>query len=91
MPYRVSDNVAHRTDKQQDTAGDPVAYEKEIYQRGLQFQRPPFTFRTELWQPQAEERMSADSKGYVSGYAGTGETYVRPLGEKVSFSTAEMQ
>ena len=74
MSFRVSDNVAHRTGHRPKAPVDPVEYEKAVYQRGLQFERPPFTFQTPLWEPQAEQRMSAESTGYVVGNAGTGET-----------------
>ncbi|XXH00592.1 hypothetical protein Hte_006940 [Hypoxylon texense] len=53
---------------------DPIAYEAEVYQKGLRYQRPPFTFKPLEWEPLASERMSADSRGYVLGSAGTGET-----------------
>ncbi|KAI1273106.1 L-lactate dehydrogenase [Xylaria sp. FL0933] len=53
---------------------DPVAYESSIYQKGLSYERPPFTFKPLEWERLAAERMSADSKGYVVGSAGTGET-----------------
>lgn len=53
---------------------DPIAYEAEVYQRGLRYQRPPFTFKSLEWEPLASERMSADARGYVLGSAGTGET-----------------
>ncbi|KAI1772825.1 putative FMN dependent dehydrogenase [Hypoxylon cercidicola] len=53
---------------------DPIAYEAEVYQRGLRYQRPPFTFKPLEWEPLASERMSADTRGYVLGSAGTGET-----------------
>jgi len=55
-------------------AANPVEYEKTIYQKGLRFERPPFTFRSEEWEPQAQARMSAESAGYLIGNAGTGET-----------------
>ena len=55
-------------------APDPADYEKAVYQKGLQYEHPPFTFRSEQWEPQAVERMSAESCGYVTGNAGTGET-----------------
>jgi lactate 2-monooxygenase len=74
MMQRVSENVAYRRGGQPTLPADPVEYEKQIYQRGLQFQRSPFTFQTDKWQAQAEERLSAESKGYVVGNAGTGET-----------------
>jgi isopentenyl diphosphate isomerase/L-lactate dehydrogenase-like FMN-dependent dehydrogenase len=50
-----------------------VAYESSIYQKGLHYERPPFTFRSEEWEPRAIARISADSAGYVVGNAGTGE------------------
>lgn len=53
---------------------DPIAYEAEVYQRGLRYQRPPFTFKPLEWERLASERMSADTRGYVLGNAGTGET-----------------
>jgi lactate 2-monooxygenase len=53
---------------------DPVEYEKEVYQKGLQYERPPFTFKPLDWESLAHERMSAESAGYVIGNAGTGET-----------------
>lgn len=74
MSYKVSDNVARRTNKPAQTPVNPVEYEKAIYQRGLHFERPKFTFQTEKWQSLAEERLSADAKGYLVGNAGTGET-----------------
>lgn len=74
MAYHVSNNVAHRTDAPSAPPKDPVEYETEVYQRGLEFARPPFSFKTDTWEPAAEERMSAESKGYVVGNAGTGET-----------------
>ncbi|KAI1455272.1 putative FMN dependent dehydrogenase [Annulohypoxylon moriforme] len=53
---------------------DPIAYEAQVYQRGLKYQRPPFTFKSLEWEQLAAERMSADARGYVLGCAGTGET-----------------
>ena len=64
LTYRVSDNVALRTGTPAKSV-EPVEYEKHVYQQGLKFERPPFTFQTDKWQGQAEERMSAESKGYV--------------------------
>jgi lactate 2-monooxygenase len=49
-------------------------YEDEVYQRGLQFSRPPFTFKSLDWEGLAMQRMSAESTGYLVGNAGTGET-----------------
>ncbi|KAI0835360.1 putative FMN dependent dehydrogenase [Hypoxylon sp. FL0890] len=65
---------ARRPDTARHTDPDPIAYEKEVYQRGLRYQRPPFTFKPLEWERLAAERMSADTKGYVLGSAGTGET-----------------
>jgi lactate 2-monooxygenase len=53
---------------------NPVEYEKSVYQKGLHFERPPFTFCSQEWEGQAKARMSAESAGYVVGNAGTGET-----------------
>ncbi|TKA73959.1 putative lactate 2-monooxygenase [Friedmanniomyces simplex] len=76
MSYKVSDHVAHRTsnNKAPLPPQNPVEYEKQIYERGLQFHRPPLTFQTTHWQSQAEARLSANARGYLSGSAGTGET-----------------
>ncbi|KAK4499354.1 hypothetical protein PRZ48_009867 [Zasmidium cellare] len=73
MSFRVIEDVAYRT-KEGVKAPDPVAYEQKIYKRGLEYERPPFTFQSLKWEEQAQDRMSAESKGYVVGNAGTGET-----------------
>lgn len=70
----VINNVAYRKHPAADSKADPVAYEKEVFAKGLQYQRPPFTFQTSKWQAEAEARMPLTSTGYVSGNAGTGET-----------------
>lgn len=74
MAYHVSNNVAHRTSDDAKPPSDPMEYETEVYQRGLEFSRPPFSFKTDTWESSAKERMSAESQGYVVGNAGTGET-----------------
>jgi isopentenyl diphosphate isomerase/L-lactate dehydrogenase-like FMN-dependent dehydrogenase len=53
---------------------NPIEYENSVYQKGLKYERPPFTFKPLDWEGLAEQRMSAESKGYVVGSAGTGET-----------------
>jgi lactate 2-monooxygenase len=53
---------------------DPLQYEKEIYQRGLKYERPPFTFDSSKWEELATERLSAEARGYVWGSAGLRET-----------------
>jgi lactate 2-monooxygenase len=58
----------------QKPVANPVEYEKSVYQNGLRYERPPFTFRSTEWESQASAVMSATSKGYVVGNAGTGET-----------------
>lgn len=58
---------------------NPVEYEKSIYQKGLNFERPPFTFHTADWETEAGKVLSATSKGYVTGNAGTGETTKKNL------------
>ncbi|KAI1319404.1 putative FMN dependent dehydrogenase [Xylariaceae sp. FL0255] len=55
-------------------AADPVAYESSVYEKGLHYERPPFSFKSLDWEAEASKVMSATSKGYVIGNAGTGET-----------------
>jgi isopentenyl diphosphate isomerase/L-lactate dehydrogenase-like FMN-dependent dehydrogenase len=75
MSQTVINNVAYRNgDGHHPPPGDPIDYEQEVYAKGLRYRRPPFTFQTTAWQPDAEKLMSATSTGYVSGNAGTGET-----------------
>ncbi|KUJ16958.1 L-lactate dehydrogenase [Mollisia scopiformis] len=74
MSFHVSGDVAHRTKAPAAAPVNPVEYEKTIYQKGLQFERPLFSFQTSKWESEAEQRMSAESKGYIIGNAGTGET-----------------
>ncbi|KAE9985099.1 hypothetical protein EG328_007870 [Venturia inaequalis] len=57
----------------------PVQYETSVYQAGLHDHRPPFTFKSEEWEPLALARLSASSKGYVHGNAGSGGTYKKNL------------
>ena len=78
MVYSVVENVAYRhPQKPAHPPPDPVEYEKQIYQRGLQYEQPRFTFQTHKWEALATEQLSADSRGYVAGNAGTGETAKR--------------
>ncbi|KAH8649205.1 L-lactate dehydrogenase [Xylariales sp. PMI_506] len=63
-----------RPDMEKHADPDPIEYESSIYQKGLRYERPPLTFKPLEWEKLAEERMSAESKGYVLGSAGTGET-----------------
>jgi lactate 2-monooxygenase len=53
---------------------DPISYEAEVYQKGLRYEKPPFTFQPLKWEELATARLSAESKGYVFGNAGIGET-----------------
>lgn len=57
----------------------PYRYEQEIYSKGLHYQRPNITFKSQDWEHLAKERLSAESWGYVGGNAGTGETYNKNL------------
>ena len=52
----------------------PSLYETEVYQKGLHYEKAPFTFQPLRWDPLATARMYADSTGYVVGSAGIGET-----------------
>lgn len=72
----MSSSSHHRPDmeKHTDPNPDPIAYETEIYQKGLNYARPPFSFNALDWERLASERMSAESRGYSIGSAGTGET-----------------
>ena len=74
MPPTANGNVTLRGRGAPKPPIHPVEYEKSIYQKGLQYERPPFSFHPEQWEPAAEQRMSADARGYVVGNAGTGET-----------------
>jgi lactate 2-monooxygenase len=55
-------------------AQDGYKYEMEVYNRGLNYERPPFTFQSDKWEELACSRLSTESKGYVYGSAGTRET-----------------
>jgi hypothetical protein len=52
----------------------PIAYSQSIYTKGLHYIRPQISLKSAEWQPEAEARLSAESKGYLIGNAGTGET-----------------
>lgn len=53
---------------------DGYQYEMDIYQRGLDFERPVLTFQADKWEELACSRLSSEAKGYVYGSAGTRET-----------------
>lgn len=57
----------------------PYRYEQEIYAKGLRYERPLLTFKSEQWEHLAKERLSAESWGYIGGNAGTAETYNKNL------------
>jgi len=42
---------------------DPITYEQDVYQHGLHYERPPFTFDSTKWEELAMARMSAESTG----------------------------
>ena len=52
----------------------PYKYEKQVYVKGLKYEKPPFTFKTSDWERNAQKVLSANSWGYLYGSAGTGET-----------------
>jgi lactate 2-monooxygenase len=58
----------------QEPAPNPVQYETSVYQNGLRYERPPFTFHSEQWESEAAKAMSVNSAGYAIGNAGSGET-----------------
>ncbi|KAF7537434.1 hypothetical protein G7054_g3723 [Neopestalotiopsis clavispora] len=74
MASKHHESVARRPEMSKNKDPNPIEYENTIYQKGLRYERPPFTFKPLDWERLAEERMSAESKGYVVGSAGTGET-----------------
>ena len=53
---------------------DGYQYEMDIYNRGLDFERPTLTFQADKWEELACARLSSEAKGYVYGSAGTRET-----------------
>lgn len=55
-------------------APNPVQYETSVYQNGLRYEHPPFTFHSNQWESEAAKAMSATSAGYAIGNAGSGET-----------------
>jgi lactate 2-monooxygenase len=63
-----------RPDMKEHADPNPIEYEQLVYQKGLKYERPPFTFQSANWEDLATQRMSAESNGYVRGNAGTGET-----------------
>lgn len=58
---------------------DPVSYEFEVYQKGLRYERSPFTFDTTKWEGLAKAQLSATSFSYVAGNAGQSETYKKNI------------
>lgn len=55
-------------------AEDGVAYEQDIYKKGLNYERTTLTFQSNKWEELACQRLSAEAKGYVYGSAGTRQT-----------------
>ena len=49
----------------------PFDYQGDVFQKGLHYQKPPITFDTKQWEPQANEVMTQNARNYVSGNAGT--------------------
>ena len=42
---------------------DGYAYEMQVYRKGLNYERPPFTFQADKWEELACQNLSAKSKG----------------------------
>ncbi|KAJ9652544.1 hypothetical protein H2198_008219 [Neophaeococcomyces mojaviensis] len=57
-----------------DLSSKVVELEQSVYKRGLKYEKPAFTFQSDKWEELACQRMSAESRGYVYGSAGTRET-----------------
>jgi lactate 2-monooxygenase len=70
----MSSNKSTSNKIRQNPAPNPVQYETSVYQNGLRYEQPPFTFHSNEWEPQAAKAMSANSAGYAIGNAGSGET-----------------
>lgn len=49
----------------------PLDYEVETFQKGIMYQKPPFTFDTTKWASEAKAVLSLSSWNYVNGSAGT--------------------
>ncbi|KAF2093400.1 FMN-dependent alpha-hydroxy acid dehydrogenase [Rhizodiscina lignyota] len=58
---------------------EAIQYESTVYQAGLHYHRPPFTFKSQDWEKLAIARLSASAAGYVAGNAGSSGTYVKNL------------
>ncbi|WXC60877.1 hypothetical protein SNK03_006759 [Fusarium graminearum] len=56
-------------------SADVLGYEKSIFDDGLHFARPAFTFQSSRWESLAKETLSATSWGYIHGNAGNASTY----------------
>ncbi|KAJ5469209.1 Aldolase-type TIM barrel [Penicillium sp. IBT 31633x] len=70
--------MSPRQDSQLDTKPvanpTPFTYENEVYQAGLQGEKPSITFNSREWENLARDRLSADAYGYVWGSAGARDT-----------------
>lgn len=74
-PPKMSPTTTNKTSGvRHEPAPNPVQYETSVYQNGLRYESPPFTFHSNQWEPQAAKAMSANSAGYAIGNAGSGET-----------------
>ncbi|GAM91532.1 hypothetical protein ANO11243_095840 [Dothideomycetidae sp. 11243] len=69
----------HRPNASAHPPKSAIAYEQEVYQRGLKYEKPPFTFNSSQWEPLALKLLSANAAGYVGGCAGHGETNAKNL------------
>ena len=56
------------------TAPQPIAFENDIFRRGLQDERPTFTTDSKQWEGMAHARLGIESWSYVHGSAGQRET-----------------
>ena len=74
MSSTTKNNNKTGTAPRHEPAPNPVQYETSVYQNGLRYESPPFTFHSNQWEPEAAKAMSANSAGYAIGNAGSGET-----------------
>ncbi|KAI4156153.1 MAG: hypothetical protein LQ340_000490 [Diploschistes diacapsis] len=75
----MSDNITYapsrpKMSEHPDPGAKGVAYEKQVFENGLRYERPPFTFQSGKWEELALDRLSSESKAYVYGSAGMRET-----------------
>lgn len=67
----MAEHAAH-ADAAKKVVSNPVDYETETFLKGLQYERPPFTFDSTKWAAEAKSKLALGAWNYVNGSAGTG-------------------